>query len=215
VEFVVVPGAGEIFQVCFHSFDGPVSGLSVEAVPGGPLDVLPRVGRENRKGFEAAVLGLLHTYAPTIHERVDGAVFGLTGAQNLLQGQLTPVVRRSRAPLGDGKQAVAIGDAWILNDPIAAQGANLGSRCAFVLGQAIAAGGPYDDAFCKQAEADLWAAAAAPTMLSDALLAPPPPEVFNVLARAAQDQAMADRFVSGFGDPEGMLAMLAPEPAAC
>jgi hypothetical protein len=34
-------------------------------------------------------------------------------------------------------------------------------------------------------------------------------------SQAAQDQATADRFVSGFGNPEGMLAMFAPEPAAC
>jgi hypothetical protein len=37
----------------------------------------------------------------------------------------------------------------------------------------------------------------------------------SLLARAAEDQAVADRFVSGFGHPEGMLAMLAPEPASC
>jgi hypothetical protein len=34
-------------------------------------------------------------------------------------------------------------------------------------------------------------------------------------ARATQDQSVADRVTSGFADPEGMLALLAPEPAAC
>lgn len=60
-----------------------------------------------------------------------------------------------------------------------------------------------------------WAAAAAPTMLSNALLELPAEAMIDTLIRATQDQAVADRFVSGFGDPEGMLALLAPEPAAC
>jgi 2-polyprenyl-6-methoxyphenol hydroxylase-like FAD-dependent oxidoreductase len=215
-DMTLVPGGGEVFELAFHSFDGPVAALSVEAIPGGPLDALSgRSYDADPRAFEAALLGLLETYAPVVFERVDHAAFGLARPLDLLQGRLTPVVREAWAPLGDGKHAVAIGDAWILNDPIAAQGANLGSRCAFLMGRAIAAGGPYDDAFCRRVEADLWAAAAAPTTLSNALLAPPPPEVLTTLARAAQDQATADRFVSGFGDPEGMLAQFAPEPAAC
>ena len=112
------------------------------------------------------------------------------------------------APLDHGRFALAIGDAWILNDPIAAQGANLGSRCAFLLGDSIVAGGPYDEAFCRRVEAELWAAAAAPTMLSNGLLEPPTEAVIGVLARAAQDQAVADRFAVGFGNPEDMLALL-------
>lgn len=98
---------------------------------------------------------------------------------------------------------------------MAAQGANLGSRCALLLGESIAAGGPYDEAFCQRVEARLWEAAEAPTMLSNGLLEPPSPGVIDLLVRAGQDQALADRFVSGFGDPEGMLAMFTAEPAAC
>jgi len=110
---------------------------------------------------------------------------------------------------------VAIGDAWILNDPVAAQGANLGSRCAFVLGEAITGGGPYDEPFCRRMDAALWAAASAPTALSNALLEPPTEAVVDVLFRACGDPATADRFVSGFGDPEDMLALLAGERASC
>jgi 2-polyprenyl-6-methoxyphenol hydroxylase-like FAD-dependent oxidoreductase len=213
---VLIPGAGEIFHLAFHSFEGPVSALSIEAIPGGPLDGLSGQRHdEDLAGFEAALLGLLATFAPSIHRRVEPAAFGLTRPLDLLQGSLTPVVRRGWAPLGEATHAIAIGDAWILNDPIAAQGANLGSRCAFVLGEAIAAGGPYDEAFCRRAAARLWDAAAAPTALSNALLEPPTAAVIATLVRAAQDEAAADRFVSGFGDPEGMLALLAGEPAGC
>jgi hypothetical protein len=110
-----------------------------------------------------------------------------------------------------------MGDAWILNDPVAAQGANLGSRCAFVVGEAITGGGPFDEAFCRRTEAAMWQAAEAPTMVSNALLEPPTDRLIEVLLGASGDPTIADRFVAGFGDPEGMVAMLAPapEPAAC
>jgi hypothetical protein len=207
---VLVPAAGEIFRLSFHSFDGPVTALSLEAVPGGPMDRLSGIDyEENPSAFEAMVLALLETFAPAIAERIDRGRFGVTRPADLLQGRLVPVVRRAWAALGDDGYAVAIGDAWILNDPIAAQGANVGSRCAFVLGAAIAAGGPYDEAFCRGVEARLWDAAAAPTMLSNALLEPPAPPVVDLLGRATHDQATADRFAAGFADPEAMLALLA------
>src|SRR5581483_11485616 len=205
IELVLVPGGGEIFQLCFHSFEGPVTALSVEAVPGGPLDRLSHLDQAaNPAAFEAALLGLLESAAPSIRARIDRSAFGLTRREDLVQGRLVPVVRRAWAALGDGKHALAVGDAWILNDPIAAQGANLGSRCAFLVGEAIAAGGPYDEVFCRRVEERMWEAAAAPTALSNALLEPPAPPVIDLLVRAAQDQTLADCFVSGFGDPEGM-----------
>lgn len=150
-----------------------------------------------------------------MRDQVDSSSFGLTGQLDVLQGRLLPVVRQAWTPLDEGKHALAIGDAWILNDPVAAQGANLGSRSAALLAELIEAGGPYDEAFCRQADSRLWGAAVAPTMLSNALLEPPTPAVIDVLVRAAQDSTFADRFASGFGDPEGMLAMFTPEPAAC
>lgn len=216
IDFVLVPGGGEILQIPFHSFDGPITALAVNASPGGPLDVLSGLRYDDDPTrFEKALVELLDNFAPSIRSRLDQSSFGLNRPDDLLQGRLVPVVRRAWAALGDGRHAVAIGDAWILNDPVAAQGANLGSRCAFLVGEAIAGGGPYDAAFCRRLETRLWEAAEAPTMLSNALLEPPPPAVIDLLVRAGRDQALADRFVSGFGDPEGMLATFAAEPAAC
>jgi len=212
VEFTIIPGIGEIFQVCFQSFDGPVSAVAVEAIPEGPLDVLvDRDYAADPAGFHAAVLGLIETFAPALRGRIDGAAFALERPQDLLQGRLVPTVRHAYAALGDAR-VIAIGDAWILNDPIAAQGANLGSRCAFIVGEAIVTGGPYDDAFCRSLADRMWEAAAAPTILSNALLDPPPEHVVSTLVRATADQALADRFVNGFGSPEDMLRLLAPEP---
>ena len=60
-------------------------------------------------------------------ERIDAATFGLTRPLDLLHGQITPIVRRVWADV-NGTYAIALGDAWITHDPIAAQGANLGTR---------------------------------------------------------------------------------------
>ncbi|MDQ4138724.1 MAG: monooxygenase [Actinomycetota bacterium] len=216
IEFTLVPGGGEVLQLPFHSLAGSVSAVAVNAVPGGPLSGLAQLDPAgDPAGFRAALLGLLQMHVPSIHERIDRSAFELTGPLDLIQGQILPVVRQAWAALSDGKYALAIGDAWVVNDPVAAQGANLGSRTACLLGDMIAAGGPYDERFCRQVEDRLWQVAAAPTLLSNALLEPPSPPVVDVLVRATQDPSVADRFVSGFGDPEGMLAMLAPERAAC
>jgi 2-polyprenyl-6-methoxyphenol hydroxylase-like FAD-dependent oxidoreductase len=215
VEFSIIPGLGEIFQVSFHSFDGPVSAVTVEGVPGGPLARLAQLDYEHDPhGFEVGLLEILQTHAPSLYERVDRSAFGLTRPLDLLQGRITPVVRRSWTPLDGGSYAIAIGDAWILNDPIAAQGANLGSRCAFVLGAQIVAAGPYHERFCRDAEDLLWQAAEVPTILSNALLEPPTEPILDLLVRASQDRATADQFAEGFGEPDRLLRMLAGEPAA-
>jgi 2-polyprenyl-6-methoxyphenol hydroxylase-like FAD-dependent oxidoreductase len=213
VEFNIIPGVGEIFQISFHSFDGPISAIAIEALPDGPLAGV--VDTEAVDGaIERAMLDATEVFAPSIRERIDGNEFALARPEDLLQGRLIPVVRRNWVPVADGRFAIAIGDAWILNDPIAAQGANLGSRCAFVLGAAIARGGPYDERFCRRAEHELWTIAQPPTILTNALLAPPAAHVIDILGRATQEQELADRFVSGFGDPEAMLELLAPPDAS-
>lgn len=132
-----------------------------------------------------------------------------------MQGAITPTVRRAWTRLGDGTHVMALGDAWITHDPIGAQGANLGSRCAFLLAAAIDAGGPYDEEFCRRTEHEMWAVAQAPTVLSNALLEPPGPAVVAVLVEACAHPAVADRFGGGFGDPDDLLALFADhtEPA--
>lgn len=52
-------------------------------------------------------------------------------------------------------RVIALGDAWVVNDPITGQGANLGSRCAFVLADAIVTGPPYDEALCRKVEMEM------------------------------------------------------------
>lgn len=212
VEINVIPDAGEIVHLRIRSRGGEVSVVAFVALPTGPLAHLADYPHaDDLPGFTAAVLAALRTHAPHVAERVHARGFGAIEARDVLRGGLTPTVRRPWATV-EGRPVLAVGDAWIVNDPIVAQGANLGSRSAFVLGAAIAAGGPYDEAFAQRTAAELWAAAAAPTTFTNAFLAPPPPHVLELLTRASSDPALADRFVNGFAEAEKMLALLTPQP---
>jgi hypothetical protein len=110
--------------------------------------------------------------------------------------------------LPSGTLALAIGDAWITNDPLAAQGANLGSHCAWAAAEAIAAGGPFDRAFGARVEAAMWEFAGPVTDFSNALLQPPPPHVVKLITAAASNPVVATAFVSGFADPVRTAPML-------
>jgi hypothetical protein len=133
----------------------------------------------------------------------------LRGPLDYIQGALTPAVRQAHAVLPSGTLALAIGDAWITNDPLAAQGANLGSHCAWVAAEALAGGGPFDAQFGAKVEEAMWEFAGPVTAFSNALLQPPPPHVIKMITAAGSNQIVANAFASGFADPVRTAALLA------
>jgi hypothetical protein len=210
LSFNISPGAGEVFQSPVFSFDGRVSGVLFEGIPGGPFESLVhRRYEDDPAAFESEVLRLFRDHAPSIHERVDVAEFGLTRPVDLLQGAITPTVRRTWLRHESGTYAVAVGDAWVVNDPLTGQGANLGSHCAWVLADAILADTVYDELFCREVEARMWAMAGPVTEWSNAFLQPPPDHVLELLGAAGSDKAVADALVNGFADPQAMWRRVA------
>lgn len=87
----------------------------------------------------------LRSHAPHVAARVDEPEFRIHRPEDLLRGRILPVVRHAWTRV-DERVVMAVGDAWVLNDPVMGQGANLASRAASVLGAEITAGGPYDEA---------------------------------------------------------------------
>jgi len=216
LSFNISPGVGEVFQSPVFSFDGRVSGVLFEGVPGGPFERLAGMSYDDDPSrFEAEILELFRVHAPSIYGRVDQAEFGLTRPVDLLQGAITPTVRRAWLRHESGTYAVAVGDAWVVNDPLTGQGANLGSHCAWVLADAILADDTYDELFCRNVEARMWDMAGPVTEWSNAFLQPPPDHVLELLGAATADKAVADALVGGFADPQAMWRRLAtPERAA-
>jgi 2-polyprenyl-6-methoxyphenol hydroxylase-like FAD-dependent oxidoreductase len=220
VIYTLSPGNGEIFQAPFITFSGRVSSVLFEGIPGRAFDVLTRMRYEDDpKKFEATVLDLLRKHAPPIYERVNPKDFGVLGPLDVLQGAITPTVRRGYTPLADGKFAMALGDAHILNDPIIAQGANMASRCAWLLGEALLEDRQLDEFFCRETERQLWEAGRAATEWTNMTLRTPPPYVIELFTAAAQNKALADELTENFnapernweifGSPEGAAAFLA------
>ncbi len=198
----VSPGHGEIFQAPFYTFEGRLNTLLFECIPGRGLSQIADLRYEDDPdGFDATVLSLLREHAPVVYERVDQNQFGLTRSLDLLQGAITPTVRQGYASLGGDRYAMAIGDVHVLNDPILGQGANAASQAAWVLGEAIVAGGPFDEAFCRRVEDQIWAHAGPATEWTNAVLQPPPRHAIEVFEAAAQNQAIANTLVNNFNAP--------------
>jgi hypothetical protein len=212
VSFNISPGAGEIFQMPMYAAGGRTTNILIDAVPGGPLAPVATASVED-PAFIPALIAALQEHAPAVAARVDRRRFRVRGPLDYLQGALTPAVRRAYAVLPGGTPALSIGDAWITNDPLTAQGANLGSHSAWVAADAIAGGGPFDAAFGADVEAKMWEFAGPVTAFSNAFLQPPPPHVVNVLHAAQENQAVANAFASGFADPVRTAALLG-DPAA-
>jgi hypothetical protein len=213
VSFNISPGTGEIFQMPFLTADGLSTNILIDALPGGPLAGLVSGPVGDERGFTAALVDALGVHAPAISERVDRSCFRLRRPLDYIQGALTPAVRHAHALLPSGTLALAIGDAWITNDPLAAQGANLGSHCAWVAADAITDGGPFDENFGARVEAEMWEFAGPVTAFSNGLLQPPPPHVAKLIAAAGSNQIVANAFASGFADPVRTATMLADPDA--
>jgi 2-polyprenyl-6-methoxyphenol hydroxylase-like FAD-dependent oxidoreductase len=139
------------------------------------------------------------------------------GPLDTLSGAIVPTVRRGVAPLPGGRFAMALGDTHVTHDPIVGQGANAASRAAWLLGELLSAharaGGRFDEAFCTRAEQRLWESTAAAAAWTNAFLQPPPPHAIGLLVAAAQNQAIADAFVTNFNDPDRMWAVVSSPDA--
>jgi hypothetical protein len=205
VSFTIVPGAGEIFSQPFLTRNGVVSSFLIEAVPGGPLDV----ASADLSRCAATTTELIRTYAPSLARRLDARGISLLGPLDVLAGAITPTVRRGWSRLPDGRLALAIGDAWIVNDPIIGQGANIGSHCAWTMAEALAAASAMDDDFGRRIEERLWSYAGPVTAVNNAFLGPPPPHVLELFFAATEHQAVADAVIEGFADPVRLAHTLA------
>jgi len=198
----VVPGVGELFDAPMTAIDGLRASFNFEAVPGGPLEpFVRRPYEQDPDGFDSAALAALREHFPSVYARVTPEEFGVAGPMDILQGAVRPCVRRPYAALPGGRFTVAIGDAYAVNDPVAAQGVNSASAAAFILGDLIAEDDFFDERFCRKLEARLWAYMEDVTAWAVSAVQEPPPHVLELMAGAAAHQPLADRIASNYGHP--------------
>jgi hypothetical protein len=91
----------------------------------------------------------------------------------------------------------------VANDPVTGQGANTAAHCADIyLRKILERGdGPFDEAWMRDTFEAYWGYAGPVTEFTNAMLQPPPEHVIRILATAAQNQTVADRFSYGYTNP--------------
>lgn len=214
--FDIVPGVGEVFLSPAYSLAGRVTGLMVEALPGGPWqEAVEEKYYNDLDRCAAVVLDLLRQCGSEAVDRIDPARFALTGPLDLLQGALTPTVRRPWSTLSNGHVVIAVGDAAVLNDPLTGQGANLASASAWELGRLITQATVFDESFCRSWEDALDQLAQPVTDWTNLMLNPPPQHVIDLFLAADKDQDVANAFVDNFNNPGALWRSVAtPEATA-
>ncbi|WP_370421468.1 styrene monooxygenase/indole monooxygenase family protein [Streptomyces sp. QH1-20] len=195
----LVPGAGELFVMPTLTTSGHADILFWEGIPGGPIDVFQDV----RDPGEHLVrtLELLERFTPWEYARATKVE--LTDANATLVGRYAPTVRHPVGRLPSGGVVLGAGDVVVANDPVTGQGANLAAKCAASYLEAIVArgGAPFDAAWMQATFERFWATARPATKWTNAMLAPPPPHVLNLIGAAGRLQPVADRIANGFDDP--------------
>lgn len=201
VNINVHPGVGEMVHFPALTLSGPCDIVNLECVPGGPLDVWSGITTPAR--HLEAMLDLIHTYFPWDAHRF--ADVRLTDNLGILAGPVTPTVRRAVGILPSGMPVLALGDVFVLNDPMTGQGSNNASKCAALYLDAIKARGglPFDTCWMAQLAECAWNEAKWSARLTNTMLAPPD-HVLSTLVAASERPGLADRIAAGFNDPRTM-----------
>ncbi len=207
VVWQAAPKQGELIEIPFLTFGGMATALVFENHVGGDLEVLAHTKYEDDPAaFRKVMLDALRTHYPMTFERTDVGDFDVANNPlDILQGGVTPAVRRSHMVLDDGTLAVSLGDVHATVDPVLGQGANVASYSAWVLGEEIVAQEHYDVRFAEHLERrrqDRVLAASRWTNFMLSALEQMPAEFGELLGAMAERRSLADEFTDGFNYPE-------------
>ncbi|MGP4004556.1 styrene monooxygenase/indole monooxygenase family protein [Streptomyces sp. 8N706] len=195
----LVPGVGELFVMPTLTNSGRGDILFWEGIPGGPLDVFDGIKDPNE--HLALTLELMEKFTPWEYARATKVE--LTDANGTLAGRYAPTVRHPIGRLPSGGLVLGVADVVVANDPITGQGSNSASKCAASYLASIVEHGdkPFDEAWMQATFDRYWETAQHVTKWTNAMLAPPPEHILNLIGAAGQLQPVADRFANGFNDP--------------
>lgn len=213
VRFNILPTVGEAIAIPAVTADGPAYFMLLEAVPGGPLDRWPE--SVSAQAHLSLTRDLLAAFFPWESEAFRTAELVDEHAWLTHPTGIRPTIREPVATLPSGRIALGLADVVVLNDPIAGQGANNAAHHAAITHRAIRDhDGPFDAPWMHRVFAEFWAHAEWSTLFSQALLAPPPAHVQQLLGMAAMRPEIAERFGQGFVDPPDLRHWFFTESAA-
>ncbi|MBB1254933.1 styrene monooxygenase/indole monooxygenase family protein [Streptomyces alkaliterrae] len=195
----LVPGVGELFVMPSLTTSGRCDILFWEGVPGGPLDVFQEI-RDPAEHL-ATTLALMEKYTPWEYARATKVE--LTDAGGTLAGRYAPTVRKPVGRLPGGGAVLGVADVVVANDPITGQGSNSASKCAASYLASIVEHGdrPFDEEWMQAAFDRYWQTAQHVTKWTNAMLAPPPEHVLQLIGAGGELPPVRDRFANGFNNP--------------
>jgi hypothetical protein len=208
----LVPGVGELFVMPCLTTSGRCDILFWEGIPGGPLDVFQGIKDPNEQ--LAKTLALMEQFTPWEYARATKVE--LTDAGGTLAGRYAPTVRNPIGRLPGGGLVLGVADVVVANDPITGQGSNSASKCAAAYLASILEQGEkeFDEEWMRATFDRYWETAQHVTKWTNAMLAPPPEHVLDIIGAAGQIQPVADRFANGFDDPSDFENFLYEPDAA-
>ncbi len=195
----LVPGVGEMFIMPTLTTSGPGDILFWEGIPGGPLDVFESI-KDPQEHLDVT-LELMKQFLPWEYDRAKDVE--LTDANGTLAGRYAPTVRNPIGELPSGGLVLGVADVVVANDPITGQGSNNAAKCAASYLASIVDHGdkPFDREWMQATFDRYWDYARHVTKWTNAMLAPPPEHVLNLIGAAGQLQTVANRFANGFDNP--------------
>lgn len=199
VNFNIIPGVGEYFCFPALTINGPCDIMVFEGIPGGPMDCWQDV-KTPAQHLEKS-LEILKTYMPWEAERCENV--RLTDDGGVLAGRFAPTVRKPILTLPSGRQVFGMADALVVNDPITGQGSNNAAKCSKIYFDAILANDnqAFSAEWMHQTFERYWDYAETVVAWTNSLLAPPQPQILEVLAAGSQNQAIAAVLANNFDDP--------------
>jgi Styrene monooxygenase A putative substrate binding domain len=205
VKVHVAPGIGEMFEYPAATLNGKYKIVFFFfAIPGSPLQAVVDTKYDaDPTRFHRTVLGAIEQFFPDAYARIDRAKFGVERPEDVVQGGVTPSLRRAYARLPDGRFVLALGDVHSVNDPIMGQGANAAIRSADVLADLLSEDGlAVDEWFCTRYDRRTLDFNEAVQGWNNIMLRVPPEQhILKFLLTAAGNKAVADEFGSMFDQP--------------
>ena len=210
----VLPGIGEYFIMPGLTINGHCEMMLFEGLPGGPFDCWREL-RNIEQQLEVSIR-LLNKYLPWEAERCRQ--IEPTDQQANLIGGYTPMVKHPTSTLASGKLVFGLGDAVVLNDPIAGQGANNACKAADLYLRNIIKheNNPFDEQWMTQTFNEYWNTVAMwATRWSNMLLLPPTNHMISLLTAAVTNTSIANTLANAFDEPSSLFPWIEfPEKTA-
>jgi hypothetical protein len=201
----VAPGVGEMFEYPAATLYGKYKIVFFFfAIPGGPLEAVVNTKfAADPARFHSTVLTATEQFFPDAYVRIDLDRFSAARTEDVVQGAVTPSLRRAYAKLPNGKFVLALGDVHSVNDPIMGQGANAAIRSADILADLFTEDGlAVDEWFCSRYDRRTLEFNEAVQGWNNIMLRVPPEQhILKFLMTAASNKTAANDFGSMFDQP--------------